>query len=173
LLQLALPGAVYLYNGDELGLPNVDLPDSALQDPTWKRSGHTDRGRDGERVPVPWSGDVPPYGFTTGPTTWLPMPPGWGPLTAEAQAAEPDSMLALYQQAVSLRRKTVELRGAEFTWLDAAEGCLAFRRGKGFVFVLNTGDSPVTLPAGDVALASGPLTDDGRLPGNTAAWLRS
>ena len=63
LVQLSLPGAVYLYNGDELGLPNVDLPDWALQDPTWERSGHTDRGRDGERVPLPWSGDTPPFGF--------------------------------------------------------------------------------------------------------------
>jgi alpha-glucosidase len=173
LLQLALPGAVYVYNGDELGLPNVDLPDSVLQDPTWERTGHTERGRDGERVPLPWSGVAPPYGFTTGPSTWLPMPSGWAPLTAEAQSAEPDSVLALYQQALSLRRKTTELRGAEFTWLDADPGCLAFRRGNGFVFVLNTGDSPVPLPTGEVALASGPLADDGQLPGNTAVWLRT
>ena len=66
LVQLSLPGAVYIYNGEELGLTNVDLPDEALLDPTWERSGHTDRGRDGERVPLPWSGDAAPYGFTTG-----------------------------------------------------------------------------------------------------------
>ena len=72
LVQLSLPGAAYVYNGDELGLPNVDLPDSALQDPTWERSGHTERGRDGERVPLPWNGSAPPYGFTTGTSTWLP-----------------------------------------------------------------------------------------------------
>ena len=65
-MQLSLPGAAYIYNGDELGLANVDLPDEALQDPTWERSGHTERGRDGERVPLPWSGDAPPFGFTTG-----------------------------------------------------------------------------------------------------------
>ena len=64
LLQLALPGAAYLYNGDELGLPDVDLPDEALQDPIWERSGHTERGRDACRIPLPWSGTEPPYGFS-------------------------------------------------------------------------------------------------------------
>jgi alpha-glucosidase len=171
LLQLSLPGAVYVYNGDELGLPNVDLPDSVLQDPTWERSGHTDRGRDGERVPLPWSGVAPPYGFTTGTSTWLPMPEGWASLTVEAESAEPDSMLALYQQALMLRRKTAELRTDEFTWIDAPESCLAYRRGNGFAVVVNAGDQPAPLPSGDVALASGPLTD-GLLPPNTAVWIR-
>jgi alpha-glucosidase len=170
LLQLSLPGAVYVYNGDELGLPNVDLPDSALQDPAWERSGHTERGRDGERVPMPWSGVAPPYGFTTGPSTWLPMPDDWAALTVESESADPDSMLALYQHALSLRRKTPELRTDEFTWLDAPEGCLAHRRGSGFQFLLNAGEQPVAVPSGDVALVSGPLTD-GWLPPNTAVWL--
>ena len=170
LLQLSLPGAVYVYNGDELGLPNVDLPDSALQDPVWERSSHTERGRDGERVPMPWSGIAPPYGFTTGPSTWLPMPDDWAALTVEAESADPDSMLALYQHALSLRRKTPELRTDEFTWLDAPEWCLAYRRGSGFQFMLNAGEQPVAVPSGDVALASGPVTD-GWLPPNTAVWL--
>ncbi len=74
LVELALPGAVYLYNGEELGLPDVDLPDDALQDPVWERSGRTERGRDGCRVPIPWEGGPPGFGFTTG-TPWLPMPP--------------------------------------------------------------------------------------------------
>jgi alpha-glucosidase len=171
LLQLSLPGAVYIYNGDELGLPNVDLPDSVLQDPAWERSGHTDRGRDGERVPMPWSGVAPPYGFTAGSSTWLPMPDDWAALTVEAESAEPDSVLVLYQQALSLRRKAPELRTDRFTWLDAPEGCLAYRRGSGFLFLLNAGDQPVALPSGDVALGSGPLID-GWLPPNTAVWLR-
>ena len=77
LLQLALPGAVYLYNGDELGMPDVDLPDEALQDPIWERSGHAERGRDACRIPMPWSGSEPSYGFSTRADTWLPMPEGW------------------------------------------------------------------------------------------------
>jgi alpha-glucosidase len=173
LVQLSLPGAVYVYNGDELGLPDVELPDAVLQDPVWERSGHTERGRDGERVPLPWSGATPPYGFTTGASTWLPMPDDWAGLTAEAESADPDSVLALYQQALALRRKTAELRTEEFTWLDAPDGCLSYRRGTGFIAVINVSGPPATLPSGDVVLASGPLTDEGQLPTNTAAWLRA
>src|SRR5207302_1546472 len=77
MLMLALPGAVFIYNGEELGLPDVlDLPEDVLQDPTWHRSGHTERGRDKCRVPIPWSGDAPPFGFSTSADTWLPMPAG-------------------------------------------------------------------------------------------------
>ena len=89
LVQLGLPGVAYLYYGDELALPNVELPDEVLQDPVWERSGHTERGRDGERVPMPWGGEKPPYDFTTGPTTWLPMPDGWAELTVETPAGGP------------------------------------------------------------------------------------
>jgi len=170
LLQLTLPGAVYLYNGDELGLANVDLTDAALPDATWERSSHIDR--DGERVPLPWSGATPPYGFTTGMFAWLPMPDHWARLTVAAESADPESTLALYQQALALRRKTAELRTDEFAWIDAPDGCLAYRRGKGFAVIVNISGPPAALPTGDVALTSGPLTDDGRLPTNSAAWLR-
>jgi alpha-glucosidase len=171
LLQLSLPGAVYIYNGDELGLPNVDLPDEALQDPSWERSGHTVRGRDGERVPMPWSGAAPPYGFTTGTSTWLPMPDDWASLTVEAESADPDSTLALYRHALALRRKVAELRGEQFTWLDSPPGCLMYRRGGGLVVALNAGDRAVPLPAGDLVLASGPVAD-AVLPPDTAVWIR-
>jgi alpha-glucosidase len=170
LLQLSLPGAAYVYNGDELGLANAELPDSALQDPTWERSGHTERGRDGERVPLPWSGSQPPFGFTSAQSSWLPMPPEWASLTVAAQQDDPDSTLLLYRRALALRRTEADLRGGEFAWLDAADGCLSFRRG-GVVVVLNAGESPVPLPAGEVLLASAPL-GDGKLPANTAVWLR-
>src|SRR5439155_5725757 len=129
----SLPGAVYIYSGDGLGLPNVELPDAVLQDPTWERSGHTERGRDGERVPLPWSGSAPPYGFTTGASTWLPMPDDWAALTAEAELADPESMLELYQQALALRRKTAELRNDEFAWRDGPDGCLVYQSGTGLV----------------------------------------
>ncbi len=90
LLELALPGGAYIYQGDELGLPEVeDLPEDVLDDPTWERSGHTVRGRDGCRVPIPWSGSEPPYGFGPGnEQPWLPQPADWAPLTAEAEAAD-------------------------------------------------------------------------------------
>jgi len=171
LVQLSLPGAAYVYNGDELGLDNVALPDSALQDPTWQRSGHTERGRDGERVPLPWSGTAPPFGFTSAPASWLPMPPDWGALTVAAQESDPASTLLLYRRALALRRATADPCESSVDWLDATQDCLAYRSG-GVVVVLNAGASAVPLPAGEVLLASGPM-EQGVLPANTAVWLRA
>jgi alpha-glucosidase len=171
LVLLALPGAVFVYNGEELGLPNVDLPDEALQDPMWARSGHTERGRDGCRVPLPWGGATPPYGFSSTPDTWLPMPPDWGPLTVQAQTGDPGSTLTLFGRAIELRRSRGQL-GLTVRWLSAPSGALAFRCDDGLVCMLNAGDTPVQLPDGAALLASAPLTD-GQLPPNTAIWLGS
>jgi alpha-glucosidase len=170
LVQLSLPGAVYMYNGDELGLQNVDLPDEALQDPTWERSGHTQRGRDGERVPLPWSGSVAPYGFTTGTSTWLPMPADWADVTVEAEQAAPSSTLQLYRSALAQRRSLFAGSG-EIEWLDAPVGVLAYRRGDVTV-VLNAGEETALLPPGAVLVCSGQLTSEGTLPVDTAAWIR-
>jgi alpha-glucosidase len=169
MIQLSLPGAAYLYQGDELGLENVDLPDEALQDPTWERSGHTVRGRDGERVPMPWSGSTPPFDFTTG-TPWLPMPSDWADVTVEAQLEDSDSTLALYRRMLAIRRERPELTSGTFDWIGAPDGCLAWRRGESFVLVANFSTAPAELPHGVVLLASGPLVD-GDLPPDTAVWL--
>ena len=99
MVELALPGTVFIYNGAELGLPNVDLPDDALVDPVWENSGHTDRGRDGCRVPLPWEGTEPPFGFSSRSDTWLPIPADWAALTVESQLEDIYSMLSLYRQA--------------------------------------------------------------------------
>ncbi|WP_440901902.1 glycoside hydrolase family 13 protein [Actinosynnema sp.] len=171
LVQLALPGVVYLYNGEELGLPNVELPDWALQDPTWVRSGHTDRGRDGCRVPLPWEGSAPPFGFSSGQGSWLPQPDEWAGLTAERQLEDPDSMLSLYRQALELRKSTEGMSGTELEWYGAPPGCFAFRRkGGGLICALNTSGAPVPLPPGEVLLSSGPMDGD-QLPPDTAVWL--
>jgi alpha-glucosidase len=170
LLQLALPGAAYLYNGDELGMPNVDLPVEVLQDPVWERSGHTERGRDACRIPVPWSGSEPPYGFSSRRDTWLPMPEGWASLTVEAQTEDPGSMLSLYRQALALRSSSPTLAGYGLQWVPAPDGCLAFRRPGGLVCLLNLSGAPVPLPEGRVLLASADVTG-GRLPSDAAVWL--
>lgn len=170
LLTLALPGAVFLYNGQELGLANVELPDAALQDPVWERSGHTERGRDGCRVPLPWHGAVPPFGFSTAEATWLPMPPEWAALTVEAQRHDPGSTLSLYRRALELRRSRPEFTGTGVHWHPGPDAALVFGTDAGLLCVLNTGARPVPLPAGEVILASGPLPD-GALPPDTAAWL--
>jgi alpha-glucosidase len=172
LVQLALPGAAYLYNGDELGMPDVDLPDSALQDPIWERSGRTERGRDACRVPMPWSGSEPSYGFSTRRDTWLPMPEGWGPLTVEAQAADPASIQSLYRSALRLRASSPSFAGEELAWLPAPDGCLAFRRPGGLVCFVNLSGAPVPLPEGRVLLASAEIRA-GSLPGDAAVWLQA
>jgi alpha-glucosidase len=169
LMQLSLPGAAYVYNGDELGLPNVDLPDWALQDPTWERSGHTERGRDAERVPMPWSGSRPPFGFTSAESSWLPMPPDWAGLTVQAQEGDPDSTLALYRRALQLRKQLPALAEADFEWIDTAASCLSYRRA-GLEVLLNAGSRPVPLPDGEVLLASATVAD-GALPPDTAVWI--
>ncbi|MBN1092025.1 glycoside hydrolase family 13 protein [Blastococcus sp. TML/M2B] len=170
LLQLALPGVAYLYNGDELGMPDVDLPDAALQDPIWFRSEGAERGRDACRIPVPWSGSEPSYGFSSGSGTWLPMPEGWTALTAEAQAADPASMQSLYRAALALRAGSPAFSGEGLEWLPSPEGCLAFRRPGGLVFLLNLSSAPVPLPEGTVLLASTDVTG-GELPTDAAAWV--
>lgn len=171
MVMLALPGAVFIYNGEELGLPDVELPDEALQDPTWERSGHTERGRDKCRVPIPWSGDTPPFGFSTCADTWLPMPEEWAALTAEKQSADPESTLSFFQRAIELRRTRDEFDGTEIEWLKAPRGAVIFRRrGGGLVCALNAGDRPMPLPPGEFILASAPLMK-GQLPPDTAAWL--
>lgn len=169
LVMLALPGAVFVYNGEELGLPNVDLPDDVLQDPVWERSGHTERGRDGCRVPLPWSGDAAPYGFSSAAGTWLPMPADWGLLTVDAQSADPDSTLSLFRRAIELRRGRTVL-GSSVRWLPAAPDLLAFQCEDGLVCLLNAGSTAVDVPHGEVLLASGPVPD-GQMPPDTALWL--
>jgi len=171
LMELALPGSVYLYNGEELGLPSVDIPDDALRDPTWNRSGHTERGRDNCRLPLPWEGNEAPFGFSTTASTWLPVPVEYGALTVEAQLEDPSSTLSLVRRALELRSTRAEFRGDDLEWYGAPDRCFAFRRPGGLVCVLNTGNEPVPLPPGGVLLASADLDEQGRLPGSAGAWL--
>ncbi|CAL9304768.1 MULTISPECIES: glycoside hydrolase family 13 protein [Streptomyces] len=174
LLMLALPGGAYVYQGEELGLYEVeDIPEELLQDPIWERSGHTLRGRDGCRVPLPWTGDTPPFGFSTsGAAPWLPQPEDWKSYTAEANQADPASMLQLYRAALRLRRTEPGLRGEEFRWLDSPDGTLLFERGNGLLCAVNLSDQPAPLPTGhSPLLVSGPMDGDGLLPPDTTAWL--
>ncbi|WP_433452433.1 glycoside hydrolase family 13 protein [Streptomyces sp. CA-142005] len=175
LLMLALPGGAYIYQGEELGLPEVeDLPEAVLQDPVWERSGHTDRGRDGCRVPIPWSGRSTPYGFSPGDASaapWLPQPADWAAYTVEAQTGDETSMLELYRAALLRRREHPALGDGTLTWLDAPTGVLAFRRDPGFVCVVNLSTEPYPLPDHTaVLLTSGPV-ENGHLAPDQAAWL--
>ena len=163
LLELALPGGAYIYQGDELGLPEVeDLPENVLDDPIWERSGRQVRGRDGCRVPMPWSGTEPPFGFSPAQAQpWLPQPSTWRDLTAHAQRDDPASHLSLYRTALRIRRQHPALGDGRLQWVAAADDVLCFDREPGFRCVVNFGPEPCALPAhGEVLLTSLQLDDD-------------
>ncbi|MEU3026163.1 glycoside hydrolase family 13 protein [Streptomyces incarnatus] len=174
LLMLALPGSAYLYQGEELGLPDVvDLPDEVRQDPAYFRGAGQDGFRDGCRVPIPWTRTGTSYGFGDG-GSWLPQPESWGELSVEAQTGAAGSTLELYRAALAARRARPDLgAGDTLEWLRAPEGVLAFRRGE-FVCVTNTTGESVTTPAyGRVLLASGEVAETGgeaKVPADTTVW---
>ncbi len=173
LLMLALPGSAYLYQGEELGLPHVeDLPDELLQDPMFRRTQGAVRGRDGARVPLPWAGAVPPFGFTAnGASPWLPQPREWSTLTVQAQLADPGSALSLYREALRIRREVPAFADGSFAWRDSPAEVLVFDRGEDLRCIVNFGDDAVPVPAGlRVLLSSGPLAD-GRIAIDHAVWL--
>ncbi|MFF9915559.1 glycoside hydrolase family 13 protein [Streptomyces sp. NPDC013457] len=177
LLSFALPGSVYVYQGEELGLWEVeDIPLGHRQDPTLHQSGGEDLGRDGCRVPLPWEGDEAPFGFSPAGTEsepWLPQPPAWKDHTVAAESGDPDSVLELYRTALEIRRTEPALGDGGLDWLPAPDGVLAFTRGSGFACAVNFSESPADLPAHtELLLASGPL-DDGLLPPDTTVWLRT
>ena len=180
LLSLALPGAVYLYQGEELGLPEADIPLDRIQDPMHQRSGGIDPGRDGCRVPLPWSADLPHAGFGSEAEPWLPQPASWPSYAADAQAADPGSMLSLYRTALRLRREEPGFAepadgtgGGRLHWLPSPPGVLTFTRTHGLICVVNLSGGPVALPDHvGMLLTSGPLDASGLLPDDTAAWLR-
>ncbi|MFJ4190313.1 glycoside hydrolase family 13 protein [Kitasatospora sp. NPDC089509] len=177
LLMLALPGSAYVYQGEELGLPDVtDLPDEVRQDPSFFRQAGQDGYRDGCRVPIPWSGTEAPYGFgpVAGGPSWLPQPAEWAGLSVEAQTGDPSSTLELYRSALAVRRAQPDLgAGTEVEWLDGPEGTLAFRRGS-FVCTVNTTSEPVRIAApGRLLLASADLVVEGGetvLAPDTTGW---
>ncbi|MFD9226150.1 glycoside hydrolase family 13 protein [Streptomyces sp. NPDC060064] len=175
LLMLALPGSAYLYQGEELGLPDVtDLPDEVRQDPAFGRTEGQDGFRDGCRVPIPWTAEGSSYGFGAG-GSWLPQPDSWAGLSVEAQTGDPDSTLELYRSALAARRAHPALgAGDAVEWLEAPEGVLAFRREGGFVCTVNTTGTAVRIPApGRVLLAGSAVrTAEGEaeLPADTAVW---
>jgi len=170
LITLSLPGSTYVYQGEELGLHEVwDLPEEVLDDPTWERSEHTARGRDGCRVPIPWTTTGPSFGFGPG-EPWLPQPERFGAVSAEAQQGDPHSMLSLYKAAIAARREhfATDLR---LTIRDLGDDVLAWDRGDNVLVVANMGSEAVNLPEGTVLVSSAPI-DGALLEPDTAAWIQ-
>ena len=208
LMELALPGSAYVYQGEELGLPEVaDIPWDQLEDPTafHRVRNQSEKGRDGCRVPLPWvaadtSADGGTFGFSpaakvagAGVTAseagqpaekpHLPQPAWFADYAADKEDSDPASMLNLYRKALQLRH-TMMPTDTSLTWLDEDRssdlpdgadgqrgGVIAYRRSNGWASITNFSLSPADLPEGTILLASGPLTDDGRLPQDTTVWM--
>lgn len=179
MLMLALPGAVFLYQGEELGLPEVlDIPVERLQDPIWKMSGNKDRGRDGCRVPLPWKiSEDGAFGFSanssiTPDQAWLPQPGNWGNFAAEGQANSTDSMLHLYQKALHIRKTHPSLTSSFFCWIDSGNDAFIFARTGDESFVcLMTFEHGDTVPSDYEVLLSSQKIVSGQIPPHTTVWL--
>jgi alpha-glucosidase len=169
-VMLALPGSAYIYQGEELGLPEViDIPGDARQDPTWFRTNGERYGRDGCRVPIPWKSDAPAYGFNETGASWLPQPAEWARFARDTQVSDPASTLSLYRSLLAARR-TQGLAAGSLEWIDGlGDGVLAFRN-ENVTVVANLGAAAIPLPDGVVLVESGPLDGD-RLPVDTAVWI--
>jgi alpha-glucosidase len=177
LLMLALPGGAYIYQGEELALPEATgIPKDRLTDPRWKLSGYTDPGRDGCRVPIPWRAEVAgSHGFSSNEKlgendSWLPQPKHWGTLAVELQEKDPESTLNLYRAALALRHSESGLGDGTMEWIEAGEKVIAFNRPGGFVCYVNFGKA-INLPAGELLLGSNPVQSD-ILETDTAVWMR-
>jgi len=174
LLLLGLPGQVFLYQGEELGLEEADMPESARQDPIFFRTQGRLKGRDGCRVPLPWRRGMPNAGFSSA-SPWLPMPTGWDRFAVDAQAVAGDSTLGHFRRALAARRRLANRLPERVDWLSAPEGVLAYARGP-LVVACNFLSRPARLALeGRIEAASEPLVAEKagivHLPPNSAAWL--
>jgi len=169
MILLALPGSAYIYQGDELGLQEVaDLPREVLEDPMASRTAK-EKGRDGCRVPLPWSADGPSYGFGER-VGHLPQPEWFVAYAVGVQEADPGSTLNLYRRALALRSEL--FAGDDLRWVESESSVLHFARPGGVRCITNFGTEPIALPASEILLSSGQL-DHGRLPSDTTVWLRA
>jgi alpha-glucosidase len=171
--MLALPGSAYVYQGEELGLPeHTTLPDDVRQDPTWFRHDGEVAGRDGCRVPIPWIADAPAYGFNTTGASWLPQPESFRRYAVDVETGVEGSTLEMYRSALRLR-KELQLGHGDLTWLEGTD-TVAFTTtapGATITVLANLGAAPVPVPDGQVLLSSGELVD-GQVPADVTVWVR-
>ena len=168
--MLALPGSAYLYQGEELGLPEViELDDHVREDPSFHRTNGEVYGRDGCRVPIPWETAASAFGFSSSGESWLPQPPVFAHLARDRQQGDPASTLELYRAALALRAEHA-LGTGELAWLDGFGDQVVALRNRGVIVVANIGEAPVPLPEGSLLLASGPLLE-GSVPVDTTVWV--
>lgn len=169
-MMLALPGGAYLYQGEELGLPeHTRMPDADRQDPTYARTDHAIRGRDGCRVPMPWTSGEPANGFNDTGELWLPQPQAYAALAVNQQIGVDGSTLELYRTLLRLRREH-QLGAGSLRWVDAGVDALGFDSGP-VRSITNFGDRPLELPTNWQVVAVSGRLDQGCLPTDTTVWL--
>lgn len=177
LLTQALPGNLYIYQGEELGLEDAEVANEFRQDPIFFRTNGAQLGRDGVRVPIPWSGDKPPFGFSNS-KSWLPIPESWRNLTIANQNVDSESTLNLYRTALKIRKSHPGLGGVHsLTWQDAPDGIVRFTRDPNFELIANTTDHIIEISTKrKLLLSSTPIKEFGesiKLPPHTTVWLSS
>ena len=178
LMMLALPGGAYMYQGEELALPEVrDIPESRLTDPRWKMSGHSDRGRDGCRVPLPWSSNpAGAFGFSSKDSlspeaAWLPQSPWWGRFSVDSQDGVEGSTLSMYREALAIRKAEQGLGDGDMEWIEAGTDVVAFERPGDFACYINFGPA-IELPSNSQILVASGAVHGHTLPTDTAVWIR-
>ncbi len=153
-MQLSLKGTPCLYQGDELALTEADVPYELLQDPYGITFWPEFKGRDGCRTPIPWTGESPNAGFTSG-TPWLPVAAPHVERAAALQESDSESPLNFARRIIAWRRQQPQLTRGEIVFYDAPEPVLALRRDlagmPGIVAVFNLGAAPVVLELPEVA----------------------
>lgn len=171
MLTLALPGAVYLYQGEELGLfEYLDMEDRFRQDPAFHRTEGAERGRDGCRVPLPWEADARAFGFSPTGASWLPQPEGYARYAVDVQERDPESTLWLYRRLLELRRAH-GLGQGRIEWLESGRDDVLMLKNASVTAVINFGDTPFELPTEHRLVSSMPNRQGRTLLGNAAAWL--
>jgi alpha-glucosidase len=167
-------GTKLTFRGEELGLPEVvTMPDDKRQDPTFFRTKDTPNaeiGRDGCRVPLPWTKEGTNFGFGSGKPAHLPQPDWMGKYSVEALDKSEDSTLNLYRKTLNLRKKLQTKE--ELEWVESGDEVLHFKRPGGWEVVMNFGSEPVEVPKGELLIASEELKD-GKIGQDVSVWVKS
>lgn len=172
--MLGLPGGAYIYQGEELGLPeHTTLEGEYRQDPTYFRTKGERVGRDGCRVPIPWEADAPGFGFSPSGKSWLPQPANYRVFARNLQRGVPGSTLELYRRLLKVRKELgLGLGSLEWAPEHAGENSLAYRNGDVLV-ISNFDGAPIAIPAGELLVTTQhDLTVEGVLEHDQTAWIR-
>jgi len=141
------------------------------------RSGGIDPGRDGCRVPLPWTASGPSFGFSHADVrAWLPQPDSWGAYAVASQRDDPGSMLALYRSVLRARRRGPALATDAVRWVDRGSSVLSLRRGTPetgeLECLVNFGPDPVPIPEDHHVVLSSHAIHDNHVEPDDAVWLR-